>query len=531
MKKPITVSKLQLIAIFLVFSIFSYHQIQAQTSYDIIIRNARVLDGSGNPWFYADVAISGERISAIGNLEEVSANEEIDASGLYLAPGFIDVHSHAGPGLASADRSHAHPLLAQGITTVIINPDGGGPVDLAMQRKALLKDGLGVNVIQLIGHGSVRKNVMGYEDRFASESELKQMKNIVRKGMEDGAFGLSSGPFYTPGSYSNTEELVELSKITGKYGGVYTSHIRDESSYTIGVIAAVDEVIQIAREAQLPSIVTHIKVLGPTVWGYSQAVIQRIKSARQEGLQVYADQYPYLASATGLGAALLPRWAQAGGRDSLIARFNDAETMKKIHAAMQENLARRGGAHRIQFRYYQPNKTVEGRTLKDIAETWQMSPINAAIKMLREGNAGIISFNMHQQDVHNFMQQSWMMTSSDGSFPKWGEGVPHPRGLGAFPRKIHQYVIVKEVVDLPTAIRSMTTLPAQVFKIPDRGIIRKGALADLVIFDLEKIRDRATFTEPYQLAEGMIYVFINGKAAIFQEKFTNEMRGKVLRRK
>lgn len=505
-----------------------FRPIPVEAQYQTIIRHARVLDGSGNPWFYADVAIDDQRIAAVGNLIGATAELEIDAEGLYLAPGFIDPHSHAAEGLVAADRSPAVPLLAQGITTVVINPDGGGPVDLAKQRKALLRDGLGINVMQLVPHGTVRRVVMGMENRPATENELAAMEQLVKAGMDSGAWGLSSGPFYAPGSFSDTHELITLASMAAGYGGVYSSHIRDESSYSIGVVAAVDEVIEIAREARLPGIVTHIKVLGPPVWGFSGAIVTRIDRARAEGVEVYADQYPYIASATGLGAALVPRWAVAGGSDSLEMRMGDVKTMALIRKGMIENLARRGGADRIQFRSFSPDPSVEGRLLSEVARNWELDPIDAAIRMVREGDAGIVSFNMNERDVATFMRQLWTMTSSDGAFPAWGDGVPHPRAFGTFPRKIRKYAIEEDVVDLPAAIRSMTSLPAQVFGLSDRGTIRVGAVADLVVFDLNRIRDRSTFTEPYQMAEGIVHVFINGERAWINEAATGTLAGQVL---
>ena len=504
---------------------------ELQAQYQTIIRHARVLDGSGNPWFYADVATDGDRIVAIGDLEGAMASREVDATGLYLAPGFIDSHSHAAEGLVAADRSSAKPLLAEGITTVIINPDGGGAVDLVKQQEALLRDGLGINVMQLVPHGTVRRQVMGMQNRRPSSDELGAMKTLVRKGMAAGAWGLSSGPFYAPGSFSDTKELIELAKVAAAYGGVYTSHIRDESNYTIGVVAAVDEVIEIARNAKLPGIVTHIKVLGPPVWGFSGAIVTRIDRARAEGVEVYADQYPYIASATGLGAALVPRWAVAGGRDSLEMRMSDVNTMARIRQGMVENLARRGGADRIQFRSFSPDPLVEGRLLSEVARSWELDPIDAAIRMIQQGDAGIVSFNMNERDVATFMQQPWTMTSSDGAFPEWGSGVPHPRAFGAFPRKIRKYVIEDDIVDLPTAIRSMTSLPAQVFGLQDRGIIRVGAVADLVVFDLDRVRDKSIFTKPYQMAEGVVHVFVNGQPAWTGGTATDFMSGRVLRKR
>jgi N-acyl-D-amino-acid deacylase len=498
--------------------------------FDILIRNGRLLDGTGNPWYYGDVAIRGDRIAAVGNLGSASAAHVIDASGLYVAPGFIDVHSHAGPGLATPGLSAARPLLAQGITTVVVNPDGGGPVDLVAQRDALLLDGLGVNVAQLVPHGSVRSAVLGAEDRAPTPVELERMRALVREGMQAGAYGLSSGPFYAPGSFSTTAELVELAGIVAEFDGVYTSHLRDESDYTIGLLAAVEEVIQVAREAQLPGIVTHIKALGPPVWGFSGALVHRIERARSEGVQVFADQYPYDASQTGLEAALLPRWAQVGGRDSLLARLDDATTRELIRVEMMENLERRGGAGRIQISRHAPDPSIEGMTLDLVAVRRRLDPIGTAMQIIRAGSAGIVSFNMHPDDIATLMRQEWMMTASDGTLVPMGEGVPHPRGNGTYPRKLRRYVVEERVIGLGAAVRSMTGLPAAVFRMPERGQLREGSIADVVVFDLSQYRDRATYSDPHQLAEGMVHVIVNGVPAIDGGRFTGSLSGTVLRR-
>jgi len=504
----------------------------AQDRYDVVIRDGRILDGSGNPWFRGDVAIRGARIVAVGPVAaDAVVGEEIDARGLYVAPGFIDVHSHAGPGLASEDRSHARPLLAQGLATVVVNPDGGGALDLAEQRRRLEEHGLGVNVAQLVPHGSVRREVLGMEDRAPTSEELEAMRQWVRRGMEEGGFGLSSGPFYAPGSYSDTEELVALARVAARFGGVYTSHVRDESNYSIGVVAALDEVIRISEEAGLPGIHTHIKALGPPVWGYAHVLVRRIEAARARGVEVYADQYPYVASATGLGAALLPRWAQAGGRDSLLARFDRAETRARIREAMVENLARRGGADRIQFRRFEEDPSIEGESLEEVARERGQDPIDAAFALLREGSPGIVSFNMHEEDVRTLMARPWTMTSSDGDLPEWGVGVPHPRSYGAFPRKVRRYVLEEGVVGLEAAVRSMTSLPAVALRIRDRGRIVEGAFGDVVVFDLDRLRDRATFTDPHQLSEGVVHLFVNGRPAVRDGAFTDERAGRVLDRR
>lgn len=497
--------------------------------YDIIFRNGRVLDGSGAPWIRADVAIRGGRIAAVGDLSEATGTTEYDITGHYLAPGFIDTHSHAAGGLTDEVLSEARPLLAQGITTMFANPDGGGAADLVRQREALLEHGLGVNVAQLVPHGGVRRQVLGMDDRAPSGPELERMRAMVEAGMEAGAFGLSTGPYYAPGSYADTDELASLAEVAATYGGAYQSHIRDEADYTIGLLAAVEEVIEISRRTGMTAVVTHVKALGPRVWGFSAPVVHRIQQARDEGLPVFADQYPYEASATGLSGALAPRWALAGGQDSLLARINRPADRERLAADIAENLERRGGADRIQFRRFRPDPSLEGRTLADAASDRGLDAVETTIELLAEGGASIVSFNMNDEDIERLMRQPWTMTASDGDLVPWGEGVPHPRSYGTFPRKIARYVVERGVLDLGTAIRSMTHLPALVYGLGDRGMVREGMAADLVVFDLGRVRDPATFTEPHQLGEGMVHVLVNGRFAIREGELTGARDGAVLR--
>lgn len=503
---------------------------RAQESYDLILRNGRVLDGSGNPWFRADVAIQGDRIAVVGDLGNARSTREIDVSDLYVVPGFIDVHSHAGPGLATPGLSGARPLLTQGITTVFVNPDGGGPTDLATQREALLRDGLGVNVAQLVSHGSIRREVVGMDNRDPTPAELDRMRTMVRRGMEAGAFGLSSGLFYTPGSFSKTDEVVELGKVAAGFGGAYTSHIRDEADYTVGLMAAVDEVIAVSREGGLPGVVTHVKALGPHVWGFSTAIVERIDRAREQGIEAYADQYPYEASGSGITSALVPRWAQEGGHDAMVSRLRDEKLRPRIVREMWENLDRRGGADRLQFRRFEPDPSIEGKTLQAVADARGMDPIQLAVTLLEQGGASFVSFNMNPRDVDTLMRQPWTMTGSDGDLVPMGEGVPHPRGYGTYARKLGVYVRERGVLDLAHAIRSMTSLPASVFRVTDRGVLRPGAYADVAVFDLARVRDPATFQEPHRLSEGMVYVLVNGVPAIDGARFTDERPGRVLHR-
>ena len=504
--------------------------VPADEPYDLVLRGGRVFDGTGTPWMRADIAIRDGRIVAVGRLGDARAAEVIELNDLYVAPGFIDTHSHAGGGLATAERGAGLPLLAQGITTVLVNPDGGGSVDLVRQQERLLEHGIGVNVGQFVPHGSVRQAVLGMEDRAPTPEELDRMRALVRAGMEAGAFGLSSGPYYAPGSYADTDELVALAEVAAEYGGAYQSHIRDESDYTIGLLAAVDEVIEISRRAGLIGVVTHVKALGPRVWGLSEEVVRRIEAAREEGLSVYADQYPYEASATGLSGALAPRWALAGGQDSLRARIARPEDRARLAADIAENLDRRGGADRLQFRYFTADRSIEGRTLADVAAEAGEDPIETTIRLLDIGGAGVVSFNMHEDDVERLMRQPWIMTASDGDLPVFGEGVPHPRSYGTFPRKLGHYARDLGVVDVGTAIRSMTHLPAQVYGLTDRGMIREGMAADLVVFDLAAINDPATFTEPHQYGEGMVHVLVNGEFGVRDGEFTGERAGRVLKR-
>jgi N-acyl-D-aspartate/D-glutamate deacylase len=503
------------------------HETQPAARFDLLIRNAHVYDGMGNPWILADVGITGDRIQAVGRLTDATATKTIDANGLALTPGFIDVHSHAGGGLGTKALQHGQPVLAQGITTVLINPDGGGPIDLAQQRATYTKQGVGLNVGLMVPHGSIRREVMGMTDRDPNETELLRMVDLVREGMRAGAFGLSSGLYYAPGSYSKTSEVVAMAKAAAPFGGVYSSHIRDEGDYSIGLIAAVQEVITIAEEGGLIGIVSHVKALGPASHGLSMAIVERIEAARARGVQVYSDQYPYDASGTGITGALIPRWAQVAGRDALLRRIRGDEG-KKILEEVRQNIARRGGADTLLISRYSVDPSIEGKSLAELAAKARIAPEQLALDLLQKGDAGLVSFNMSERDIELLMRQPWNMTSTDGDLVPLGQGKPHPRAYGAFPRKIRRYVNERGVVDLPFAIRSMTSLPAQVFGIKDRGQIRAGAFADVLLFDPAKVKDAATYQDPHQLAEGMTHIIVNGVLAREDGRFTTALAGRVL---
>ena len=499
---------------------------QPGVQYDLLIRGGQVFDGTGAPPVTTNVAVRNGRIVAVGALADARATTVIDATGHYVTPGFIDVHSHAGEGL-SEELNHGQPVLAQGITTVMVNPDGGGPIDIAGQRATYEKRGIGPNAALFVPHGSVRREVLGMADRAPTPAELDRMLALTRAGMKAGAIGLSSGPYYAPGSYAKTDELVALAKVAAEFRGVYSSHIRDESDYTIGLVAAVEEVITIAEQARLPGIVTHMKALGTGTWGASAEAVKRIEAARARGVSVWADQYPYEASGTSITGALVPRWAQVLGDDAMIRRSKGDERGRFL-ADVKINIARRGGPATLMIARFQPEPSLEGKNLEQIARMWRKSPEEAALDLLVRGGASLVSFNMTDNDIDHIMKQPWTMTSTDGGLSPMGVGKPHPRGYGAFPRKLRMYVRERHVVDWPFAIRSMTSLPASVFGLKDRGVIREGAWADIVVINPAQVADKATYTEPHQLSVGIDTIVINGKIARRDGTFATALAGRVL---
>jgi len=480
--------------------------------FDVLIHNARVMDGTGNPWLRADLGITGDRITAVGRLSGATAARRIDAHDRVVSPGFIDVHSHAADGIRTRALRQAQPLLAQGVTTFVANPDGGGPVDLAAQRAALESGGIGPNVALLIGHGSVRQAVLGQARRDPTPDELQKMIDLVRRGMQDGAFGLSSGLFYFPASVAKTEEVIALTKAAAESGGVYTSHIRDEGNYDAGVRAAVREVIRIAEEAHTIGIVSHMKALGRDSWGLAPALLEDMETARRRGVEVFADQYPYEASSTSLRAALVP-----GGAEP-------------TEAIVTENLRRRNGADAVLISSYRADPSLAGKRLSEIAKARGVTPERAAIEMMADGNASIVSFNMSEPDIEAIMKAPFTMASSDGGLSAPGAGFPHPRDYGAFARRLAVYVRDRKVVPIEFAIRSMTSLPASIFAIADRGVIRPGAFADIVIFDPAAIRDVATYSDPQKLAVGVSDVLVNGVPVLVDGRFTDVTPGRVLKK-
>ncbi len=409
----------------------------------------------------------------------------------------------------------------------MLNPDGGGPVDLTPLRRTLETRGVGVNTALFVPHGSVRTQVLGMDDRAPTPVELERMVALVREGMKAGGIGLSSGLYYAPGSYAKTEEVIAMARAAGQAGGVYSSHIRDEGDYTIGVVAAVEEVIRIAEEGRLPGVVSHMKALGVGSWGLSMASLMRIDQARARGVQVWADQYPYEASGTSITGALVPRWAQVGGDAALRKRALGVER-GRLREEVRQNIDRRGGAASLQISRFVPDPSIEGKTIDDLARSSGESPEEIALDLLARGGAGLVSFNMSERDIEQIMKQPYTMTSTDGDLVPMGEGKPHPRAYGAFPRKLRQYVRERGVVDWPFAIRSMTHLPAMVFGLKDRGQLRVGAWADILVFDPEEVTDKATYTDPHQLSEGIDTILVNGVLVKDEGRFTRALPGKVV---
>ncbi len=490
---------------------------------DIWIKNGTLLDGSGGAPFIADILIDGGIITFTGHCDStrIRAAKIIDATGYTVTPGFIDVHTHAMADLNDSTRHANLNYLFQGVTTVMTGNDGGGVIQIGKQLADWERQGIGTNAAILVGHRTIRKQVMKMEKRPPTTIEMDAMKKLVAKGMEEGALGFSTGLYYAPASFATTEEVVELAKVAAGYGGIYDAHIRDESSYNIGLLAAVDESIQVARDANIAANISHIKCLGVDVWGLSNEVINHVVQARSQGLKVTADQYPYRASGTHLDQALLPGWVYAGNSD-FESKFSDPVLKDSIDAGMEDNLRRRGGPGSLLLTSA-PMPGVTGKTLAEISSEWQMPPIEAAKKIIVNGSAEVASFNMQEEDIQNFMQQDWVMTSSDGT-------VGHPRKFGTFPKKIREYVLEKGVLTLPEMVRKSTDLPATVFRIPKRGLLKMGYHADVLIFKPEAVKDKATYEQPDVYAEGMEYVIVNGRVVIDKRQFTGTLAGRAIRR-
>ena len=501
--------------------------------YEIIIQNGLVYDGSGSAPFQADIAIAGGKIVEIAEKINTIAERKIDARGLVVAPGFIDVHAHLGP-LPLMPDAQSH--VRQGVTTAIGGPDGGSPLSIGKYLDSLRAIGIGMNVAYLIGHNAVRTEVMGLENREPSEKELELMRIHVMAAMMEGAFGMSTGLKYLPGAFAKTEEVVELSKVVAKYGGVYTTHMREEG---LGLLSAVRETIGIAEGAGVPVVITHHKAIGQPVWGKSKTTLAMVDSARARGLNVMIDQYPYTASSTGL-SVLIPVWAMEGGRFVAFAeRCEDPVLRDSIKQGIIFNILNdRGGGdlRRIQFSTFDWKPELNGKTLHDwaLAENLEPNAENGAelvIQAQLHRGAKCIFHAINEEDVKRIMSHPQTMIASDGRLNELGQGHPHPRAYGTFPRVLGHYSRDEKVIPLETAIYKMSGLPAKNFNIEKRGVLQEGNFADITIFDAATVIDKATFEAPHQYPAGIHFVIINGKITVEGTQYHDVRAGKALRKK
>jgi N-acyl-D-amino-acid deacylase len=498
-------------------------------NYDVLIRHARVIDGAGNPWFRADVGIKDGKIAAIGRLDGPAART-IDAAERVLAPGFIDVHTHIEDDIEKVPR--ADNFLLDGVTSVITGNCGGSNLNLAEWFAKLETLGMGINVGSLIGHNTVRAEVMGTANRAATPEEIQRMQALIEKAMEDGAVGFSTGLIYIPGTYASTEEVVALGKAAGKHGGTYASHMRDEGEH---VLEAITEAVTVGREAGMPVELSHFKIDNRRLWGMSDMTIGLVERFRREGVDVVVDQYPYDHSSTNLGITL-PSWALADGREKIRERLEDKATREKIAAEMEQTLHSLGqdDYSYVTLASFTANKEYEGKTIAEInalkgrpANT--RAQIDTIFDIMLDGGAQAVYHSMGDKDLERILRYPNTAIASDGGVREFGSGVPHPRSYGTNARVLAEYSGRRGVITLEDAIRRMTSLPARTFHLSDRGAIREGAAADLVLFDPARVQDKATYDRPHQYSEGFDYVIVNGKIAVENGKITDQRGGVVLR--
>ena len=516
--------------VFVLIGFAKYSSANDLLPYDIIISNGRVVDGSGNPWFLADIGIKDDRIVKIGNLDEENADQIINANGLVVTPGFIDPHTHALRGIF--DVPGAESALLQGVTTLTEGNDGASPFPIDRHYRAITDKKISPNWSTFVGHGTLRQMVMGTEDRKPSRAEMTKMKNLIREAMEDGALGMSTGLFYVPGSYALTEEIIELSKVVAEYGGIYISHIREETS---GIIESVEETIRIGRESGIPVQITHHKVMGVDNWGLSIESLSLVDAARNQGVDVTLDQYPYTASQTGL-KALIPQWAQEGGNERMLQRIKSSETRKIIkNEVIKKILYGRGGGNpkNIFISRNSWNPSMTGKNLAEITIEMGMSPSaeNAAetvFMILEKGSVTAVYHAISPDDVDRIMQHPATAIGSDGPVGIFGEGTPHPRQYGSFARVLGYYVRERGILKLEQAVRKMSSQSAKRLGIHDRGLIAEGYYADIAVFDPNQIIDKATFENPHQYSVGMKFVIVNGITVVEEGKHNGNRPGKVI---
>lgn len=502
-------------------------------SADLLIVNGKVLDGSGSAAQDLDVAVRKGRIVRVAPEIKMNAERVIDAEGLIVSPGFIDIHAHIEP-LTTMPDAQSH--VRQGVTTALGGPDGGGPLPLGEYLDELKKQGVGINVAYLVGHNSIRNHVMGLVDRAPTAEELEEMKALVDKSMREGAYGISTGLKYLPGTYAELDEIVALSQVAARRGGIYTSHLREEG---FGLIEAVSEAITIAEKADIPVVLTHHKAMGQPMWGKSRQTLAMVDSARAAGLDVMMDQYPYTASHTGI-SVLIPAWALEGHPiTEFTKRCEDPILRDSIKAGIMYNLVNdRGGGdlRRVQFSRFNWKPELEGKTLYDWAIAEGKEPnietgAELVIAAQLHRGAQCIFHAMDEQDVRRIMQHPFSMVASDGRLSTPGNGHPHPRAYGTFPRVLGHYSRDEGVIPLEEGVRKMTSLPAQRIGLSYRGVIKEGNYADITIFNPETVIDESTFEDPHRYPSGIEYVIINGNLAVDGGVFQHILTGKVLRKR
>jgi N-acyl-D-amino-acid deacylase len=503
---------------------------QARPRYDLLLRGGRVVDGTGSPWYRADVAITGDTIAAIAYRIDAPAARVIDATGLVIGPGFIDIHTHARRGIF--DVPTADNYTRQGVTTIYEGPDGNSPIPITpfLDRVAATK--ISPNFGTFVGQGSVREQVIGSVDRKATPAEIEKMRELVRQGMRDGAVGLSTGLFYVPGIFTPTEEVIELARVSGEMGGIHVSHMRNEAT---GVLDSVRETITIGEQGGLPTQITHHKIIGVQNWGQSAATLKLVAEARARGVDVTIDQYPYTASATGIDA-LLPPWALEGGQAETVKRLKDPAQRARIKATIVDNIKYdRGGGDpkNISVSSCTWDASLAGKDLATITLGRGLDPTieNAAettMFIVESGGARGIFHAIDEKDLERILACPLTMIASDGEVPIFGKASPHPRSYGTFARVLAVYVHDKALLSLEEGIRRMTSLPAWRLGLADRGILRPGMKADLAVFDPARVRDKATYDRPHQYAEGFSQVIVNGQVIFENGAMTTARPGRIL---
>ena len=498
--------------------------------YDVIIRHGRIADGTGNPAYFADLAITNGRIAAVGVIQG-TANSEIDASGAIVAPGFIDVHTHAED---IDEMPLGENFLRMGVTTLVLGNCGTSALEVGKFFEKMEKLTFSPNIATLVGHGTVRGAAMGGSFmRPPTEAELEKMRTLVDQGMKDGAVGLSTGLIYLPGVFAKTEEIIEVAKVAAKHNGIYATHQRSESDK---ILESLEEIFRIAREAHIRAEVSHIKLSGKSNWGQTAKVLAAIEKARAEGLDITQDQYSYTASSTGI-SQLVPDDAKDGGRSNLVQRLDDPAQKQKIVDEMKATLQRRGNADYsyVTIASYKGDRSLNGLTVPEAAQLKRGSDslydqIEIVLDIERHGGASGVFHGMSEDDLIAFMRHPNTMFASDSGVRKFGADVPHPRGYGNNARILGQYVREKKAVRLEDAIRKMTTLPAQTFRLNNRGQLRPGNWADVVVFDPETVTDNSTYKDPHHYSTGFKYVLVNGVTVVKDDEHTKERPGQILRR-